>query len=467
MLKSNPSTAGIQKEEPKITDEDYFSDLRKTEYARLSDNGHVYLDYTGGNLHAASQVTKHLELLQNNILGNPHSTNPTSQLATQLNEASRKRVLDFFNAEEDYYCVFTANASSALKIVGECYPHDAKSHFLLFADNHNSVNGIREYCKNRGGSHTYVPIQHEDLRVDTSFLEKQLESHPDASHKLLAFPAQSNVSGIKHDLGWISKAQSQGWDVLLDAAAFVPTNQLDLKKVTPDFVSVSFYKIFGYPTGIGCLLIRKSKFSILKKQWFAGGTVTLVSVLSNSHYLANNHERFENGTIDYLGIPAVKIGLDYIDSIGMSRIQERVRSLSNYLYESLNSIRYENGNSFVNLFGPKGSRLDVGGTLIMTFFKPDGSLIPFEWIEERANEHMISVRSGCFCNPGIDEINNCLTLDELSNYFSSRDNGDYKDMIRALNKMRGATRVSVGIATIKEDLDKFIEFVKSLRNQIT
>ena len=45
--------------------------------------------------------------------------------------------------------------------------------------------------------------------------------------------------------------------MLLDAAAFVPTNRLDLGRWHPDFVALSFYKMFGYPTGVGCLLARK------------------------------------------------------------------------------------------------------------------------------------------------------------------------------------------------------------------
>ena len=73
---------------------------------------------------------------------------------------------------------------------------------------------------------------------------------------LLAFPAQSNFSGVKHPLDLVDRAQRRGWDVLLDAAAFVATNRLDLSAVTPDFVTVSFYKMFGYPTGVGCLLVR-------------------------------------------------------------------------------------------------------------------------------------------------------------------------------------------------------------------
>lgn len=45
--------------------------------------------------------------------------------------------------------------------------------------------------------------------------------------------------------------------MLLDAAAFVPTNRLNLAAVRADFVSVSFYKMFGYPTGVSALLIRR------------------------------------------------------------------------------------------------------------------------------------------------------------------------------------------------------------------
>ena len=47
-----------------------------------------------------------------------------------------------------------------------------------------------------------------------------------------------------------------------------------------------------------------------------------------------------------------------------------------------------------------------------------------------ANQHNISLRSGCFCNPGIDEVNNCLTDNELATYYSSHEQGDYKDMIK-------------------------------------
>lgn len=107
----------------------------------------------------------------------------------------------------------------------------------------------------------------------------------------------------------------------------------------------------------------------------------------------------------------------------------------------------------------------MGSSMMLCFKNPDGNKIGFEKIEELANNKNISLRSGCFCNPGLDETNYCLTAEELANYFESRTKGNYSDMKKYLNKMRGATRVSVGIATTKKDLDAFISFVKNLKDK--
>src|SRR4029453_17195741 len=103
---------------------------------------------------------------------------------------------------------------------------------------------------------------------------------------LFAFPAQSNFSGVKHPLALIDQAHAAGWDVLLDAAAFVPTNRLDLSAVHPDFVAISFYKMFGYPTGVGCLIVRRLALQKLQRPWYAGGTVNFATVQGRVHVLA-------------------------------------------------------------------------------------------------------------------------------------------------------------------------------------
>ena len=280
-----------------------LDEWRETQYSRLDANKQIYLDYTGGGLYSESQLDEHMELLRTSVLGNPHSANLTSLAMTDLVEDTRKYVLRYFNASPDeYFAIFTANASSALKLVGEAYPFTPTSHYILTFDNHNSVNGIREFARVKGAKVTYVPLTKPDLRIDRAELDDILNSVDMDQHNLFAFPAQSNFSGVKHPLDLVDRAHRQGLDVLLDAAAFVPTNQLDLSAVKPEFVAISFYKMFGYPTGVGCLLAHCGILDKLHRPWFAGGTITLASVQGCGHTMADNEAAYEDGTVDYLNL---------------------------------------------------------------------------------------------------------------------------------------------------------------------
>ncbi|MCP4693022.1 MAG: aminotransferase class V-fold PLP-dependent enzyme, partial [Desulfobacterales bacterium] len=116
---------------------------------------------------------------------------------------------------------------------------------------------------------------------------------------LFAFPAQSNFSGVQHPLEWIEAARARGWDVLVDAAAFAPTNRLDPGRWKPDFVPISFYKIFGYPTGVGCLVARKKVLARPRRSWFAGGAVSAASIRGDAHFLYEGTAAFEDGTVNY------------------------------------------------------------------------------------------------------------------------------------------------------------------------
>jgi molybdenum cofactor sulfurtransferase len=443
----------------------FFERLRSKEYSRLDKLGHVYLDYTGGNLYPESLLNTHFLFLRKSVCGNPHSTNPSSHFSERFVNRARQSVLDFFNAP-DYFCVFTNNASGALQIIGESYPFSPRSHLLLSADNHNSVNGIREYCRKKGAEYSYTPMNYEDLRINQYELIRNLSAHKDGEHKLFAYPAQSNVSGVRHSLSWINKAHENGWDVLLDAAAFVPSSKLDLSVYKPDFVSLSFYKIFGYPTGIGCLLVKKSKFEMLKKPSYAGGTVTLSSVGYGGYFLKEDHEKFENGTVNYLDIPAVTNGLDFINSIGIENINKRIKNLSQIIFAELLRLRHKNGLPLVKVYGP-GNSEDRGGTFLLNLFDVQGQKYPFRLVEEMANPEMISFRTGCFCNPGVDELNHCLLPDQLKRYFVSRDHGDYDDFTAFTKRTRGGVRISIGLATTKSDLEKFMCFLRKFLNKKT
>jgi selenocysteine lyase/cysteine desulfurase len=440
----------------------HLDELRATEYARLDTLGHVYLDYTGGGLYAEAQLRAHMELLRGGIFGNPHSTNPTSMTTTRLVERARAAVLAFFHASPDeYVAIFTQNASGALKLVGEAYPFGPGDQYLLTFDNHNSVNGIREFARGRGATVTYTPVLPPDLRIDDEKLLASLEQADPGGHRLFAFPAQSNFSGVRHALDWIARAQARGWDVLLDAAAFVPTNALDLSRWHPDFVPLSFYKMFGYPTGVGCLMARREALRKLRRPWFAGGTIEVASVQGDRYYLHEGAEAFEDGTLNYLCVPAVEIGLRHIEAIGMDAIHTRVRCLTAWLLDALAACRHGSGSPVVRMYGPVTTQ-ERGGTVALNFYDRDDHFIDHRLVERHAGAEGISIRTGCFCNPGESEVALGISAEELSACFVSYTQRMTLDEFRRCidDKSTGAVRVSVGLATSFTDVYRFAAFAR-------
>ena len=445
-----------------VAETNTLDELRAKEYPALA--SHTYLDFTAAGLYSLSQITRHFEFLKSHLLGNPHSTNPSSSIATEYVSRARRAILRFFNASPDEYeVVFTGNASQALKLVGESYPFGPGGRFLLTFDNHNSVNGIREFARVRGATATYVPVVLPEMRVDQAELWRNLAIPRSGEHDLFAYPAQSNFSGVQHPLEWIAEAQAKGWDVLLDAAAFTATSRLDLSRWKPDFVVQSFYKMFGYPTGIGCLLARKIALAKLRRPWFSGGTITVASVQGDRYYLAEGASAFEDGTLDFLAMPAVEIGLEHVSSIGIDAIHDRVTRLTGRLLEHLLALTQTNGKPLVRLFGPKTTDRR-GGIVTFNFYGADGRAIDHRRVEELANAANISLRTGCFCNPGGGEIALGITGTELSSCFRQPAHethltiDDFRLCIDG--KSTGAVRVSLGLVSNVDDVDRFIAFAK-------
>lgn len=254
--------------------------------------------------------------------------------------------------------------------------------------------GIREFCLQRGGDfcalkESEVDPDHpeatrcaacarkteaadvDDLPADPPItpLNHQQQQQPSFAEEggegprpfhLFAFPAEDNFSGVKYPLEWIERIQRSGnvcgktgdWRVLLDAAAFVPTNRLDLGTYKPDFVSISFYKMFGIPTGLGCLLVHRRSVDILKKAYFGGGSVVVASPTQPLQvFKMNPCERLEDGTLNFLSIAALLPGFRSLAELRMDRIQQHVWALTRWTYEQLAGLRHSNGGPVVRVYG--------------------------------------------------------------------------------------------------------------------
>ena len=164
------------------------------------------------------------------VFGNPHSANPTSSAATALVErgARGRAALLPRGRERVRRASSPPNASGALRLVGEAYPFAPAGRFLATVRQPQLGERHPRVRPREGRRTAYVPLEAPDLRVDDGVLVRPARRRRPGAATCSPIPAQSNFSGVKHPLEWIAPAQERGWDVLVDGAAFVPTNRLDL-----------------------------------------------------------------------------------------------------------------------------------------------------------------------------------------------------------------------------------------------
>ena len=427
--------------------------IRDHELSRLRSRGIVYLDYTGAAPYPESVAREHVQTLGEEVFGNPHSTHPASLRSTRAAVAARDALLAFLDGDPgEYEVVWTANASAALRLIGESFPFDPETPFVLTADNHNTVNGIRMHAVARGAAVRYLPLD-ADLRVQPFELTSVRQG-------LFAFPAQSNFSGAQHPLEWVGLAQARGYRVLLDVAAYVPAHPFSLREVRPDFAALSIYKMCGYPTGVGALIARRDALRCLARPAFSGGTVEFVSVLTNRHLLKPGADGFEDGTGNYLAWSAVPFGLRLLERLSMPAIEEHVSRLTDRLLRGLTALRHPGGAPALQIHGP-----DVlerrGGTIAFNLLDAEGVVIDYEEVVATAADQGICLRGGCFCNPGCAERAFDYSAEELARALDAVGNAFSIPAMRTAldNKPVGAIRASLGYGSHAGDVDALLEFL--------
>jgi selenocysteine lyase/cysteine desulfurase len=226
--------------------------------------------------------------------------------------------------------------------------------------------------------------------------------------------------------------------------------------------------MFGYPTAVGALIARHEALEKLRRPWFAGGTVNFATVQGRQHLLSPHEAGFEDGTLNFLSIPAVEIGLRHLRRIGIETIHTRVECLTAWLLKQLMDLRHSNGSHLVRIYGPATITMR-GGIVTMNCYDPDGHLLDYRRVEELATARRISIRTGCFCNPGAGETAEGLTEDDI---LAAVETGVDMTLPRFLQfithrngKSAGAIRASFGIASNFADAYTFLRFVASLRDQ--
>jgi len=451
-----------------------LDDLRESDFSRLDRVGETYVDYMGGALYPESLIRSHSAFLNDNVLGNTHSVSNSSMLSSSCAEEARAAVLSFFQAPPEYTVVFTSNATGALKLVGESYPFTNQSTYVLGVDSHNSVHGIREFATRAGAKVCYIDSTKNGGFVECTAKDVLTHNQPhpsDNTQSLFALTGQSNISNCKNPLSIIEFASSIGYHTLLDAAALAPTSTISLSEYPQlDAMAISCYKMFGFPTGVGALIVKKSFLAKLKRPWFSGGNVDLVqvpgSVVTRAHDI---HQQFEDGTINYLTLPAVTAGFQLLSAY-LPFLPLRLSSLLHFLTSSLSQLRHEiSGTPVVQILSrlparrlkSVGEQADTGSTVSLIFLFPSGEMMPNKFIEHAATALSISLRTGCMCNPG-GAAALLGTEEDMKGMYPGVTR---KDIEQVRGQELGVVRISLGLASTFQDVRNVILFARTIGNE--
>jgi selenocysteine lyase/cysteine desulfurase len=264
---------------------------------------------------------------------------------------------------------------------------------------------------------------------------------------------------VTHPLSWVKLAQDRGYDVLLDAAAYLPTSDLDLSDIKPEFVIVSWYKLFGFPTGVGSLVVRRDALATLHRPWFSGGTVQAALVGAQWYKLNDDETAFEDGTLNFLSIPDVHVGIDWLVQLGREATAARVRWLTERFIRSLHALRHTNDRPMAVIYGPTGME-GRGGTVAFNLLDAEGHIIDGEIVARDAAAAKISIRTGCFCNPGAGEAALGIQKTQIKAFFDRRPVA--ADGRTHHKPLAGAIRASFGVASIEEDGDALIQLIQTV-----
>lgn len=242
-----------------------------------------YLDHAGATQYADNQMRQIYADLVSNVYANPHTSKLTDDLVDQV----RYKILSSFNTTcNEYTVIFTAGATASLKLVAESFDFADRGCFAYLRDTHTSVLGMRAVAQ----TERIHCIERADFLQDNFDGNEPTGIDEESGNSLYVYSAQCNFSGYKYPLkkidriqldnGRIRRMEDSRRFVCLDAASFVATNHLDLRRWQPDFVCLSFYKMLGYPTGLGALIVSRRGEQVLRKRFYGGGTVQIS--LSNS-----------------------------------------------------------------------------------------------------------------------------------------------------------------------------------------
>ena len=498
--------------------------LVREEFSSSSSMRMIYCDYNGCPP-VSSRLIQNCtrQQIESMVLGNPHSKNASASIAEKAIHESRSLVLKHFNAPEfgEYHCVFVnGGATNAVQLVGDAFfsaadrrgEKDALSYAM---DNHTSVVGLRNLVWSRGGD-VFVLVENEEeewtsVKVNDCGAKIKMKkkwfkgkSNPRGRKHLLAYADESNFHGqgvreacVKRKMEEICREGSECF-TLLDAsksAAMRPVMLKDMEKeLRPDFIVASAYKMFGYPTGVGFLLVSNRAMEMIEgnenmnRKYFGGGTAKAIDAKTNFFIAKENASGLERGTLPFQQIAALPKCFEWYQSIGGSEmIRINAGHVGEVLASRLWNLRHANGKPVVEIYGSQwrhlaehlknqsdyddryekltydGRKIVSLSTVAFNVLNDDGTHVGYSKVERALASQNIVVRTGCCCNPGACErIRKKKIENRVKKLYETKGKvcGDDMGVDDTDGEPLGCVRASFGYASRVSDAKAIIETIE-------
>ena len=339
-----------------------MSDFRKFFPIFKQNPNIVYLD-SGASAQKPDCVIKAMSVFYENTYSNIHrGLYAFSEKSSQIYDDVREKVAKFIGAKDSLEIIFTKGTTDSINLLASSIGRLLNKYDEIIVsevEHHSNLLPWKNLEEVIGVKVKYLPIL-DNKELDYDWLYKNISGKT----KLVCVTGQSNVLGVKTDIKKIVEiAHNVGAKVLIDGAQLTVHSKVDVADFDIDFYAFSGHKIYG-PTGIGILYGKKDLLNKLPPYQFGGDMVESVSL--DKVIFKSVPSKFEAGTPPIAEVVGLGSAIDFLQNIGMEKIEEKSLNLTRYLQSELLKIEgvkllsHNNSNSIVSFVIDEISPFDIG-----------------------------------------------------------------------------------------------------------
>jgi cysteine desulfurase/selenocysteine lyase len=255
--------------------------------------------------------------------------------ATEAYEGARETARAFINAERKEEIVFTKNATEAINLVATSFGgmrlKEGDEIVLSIMEHHSNIIPWHFFRERFGAVIKWAPVDD-----DGGFLIDEFERLLSPRTRMVAITQMSNALGTVVPVKEVVKlAKARGIPVLVDGSQAAVHTDVDVRDIDCDFYVMTGHKLYG-PTGIGVLYGKYRRLEAMPP--FLGGGEMIREVYEDRVTYGDPPHKFEAGTPPIAQAIGLGAALEYINSVGKSRIQAHEDALVKYAHERLGQI---------------------------------------------------------------------------------------------------------------------------------